>query len=104
MGHCGEGMVFSINPTANMTEAMFIAKAQSMNGTMTMTSATVKATTMMTMTTTHATTTTSVAVATPSLVQGTGTIIGGQCNCACLCGVTAFPAGDGIGAFGGLSG
>ena len=44
------------------------------------------------------------AMATPSLVQGTGTIVNGMCNCACLCGVNAFPAGDGIGSFGGLSG
>ena len=112
-------MVFSINPTANMTEAMFIQKAMMENGTMATTITTVKPTTMMTtmttvkpttmttmmtaMTTSH-TTTTTMALATPSLVQGTGTIVNGMCNCACLCGVNAFPAGDGIGSFGGLSG
>ncbi|MCJ1315270.1 hypothetical protein MMC15_000586 [Xylographa vitiligo] len=119
---CGMGMVFSVNPTANMTEAMFIQKAMMENGTMTTTLATVKPTTMTTMmttmitshtttamttmttmTTSHATSTT-MAMATPSLVQGTGTIVNGMCNCACLCGVNAFPAGDGIGSFGGLSG
>ncbi|MCJ1403148.1 hypothetical protein MMC11_006371 [Xylographa trunciseda] len=117
VGVCGMGMVFSINPTANMTEAMFIQKAMMENGTMTTTMTTVKPTTMMTsmttvkptttmttMTTSHATTTTTMAMATPSLVQGTGTIVNGMCNCACLCGVNAFPAGDGIGSFGGLSG
>ncbi|MCJ1283411.1 hypothetical protein MMC26_002739 [Xylographa opegraphella] len=132
MGTCGMGMVFSVNPTANMTEAMFIQKAMMENGTMTSTMSTVKPTTMMsTMTTSHSTTTmsmsrptttmttmttsratatmttshaTTMAMATPSLVQGTGTIVNGMCNCACLCGVNAFPAGDGIGSFGGLSG
>ncbi|MCJ1388290.1 hypothetical protein MMC18_001136 [Xylographa bjoerkii] len=108
---CGMGMVFSVNPTANMTEAMFIQKAMMENGTMTTTMTTVKPTTMTTMTTmmttmttSHATTTTTMAMATPSLVQGTGTVVNGMCNCACLCGVNAFPAGDGIGSFGGLSG
>ncbi|MCJ1420571.1 hypothetical protein MMC32_006929 [Xylographa parallela] len=117
---CGMGMVFSVNPTANMTEAMFIQKAMMENGTMTTTITTVKpttmttmmttmttshaTTTMTTMTTSHATTATTMAMATPSLVQGTGTIVNGMCNCACLCGVNAFPAGDGIGSFGGLSG
>ncbi|MCJ1290488.1 hypothetical protein MMC34_002026 [Xylographa carneopallida] len=123
VGVCGMGMVFSVNPTANMTEAMFIQKAMMENGTMTTTMTTVKPTTMTTMTTSHSATTmtttshststmttmttshsTTMAMATPSLVQGTGTIVNGMCNCACLCGVNAFPAGDGIGSFGGLSG
>ncbi|MCJ1473074.1 hypothetical protein MMC13_001724 [Lambiella insularis] len=98
MGHCGEGMVFTINPTANMTQAMFMSKAQALNGTKTST------TMAMAPTTLHTTTSMPTSMPTPSLVQGTGTIVNGMCECACLCGVNAYPAGDGIGSFGGLSG
>jgi hypothetical protein len=39
-----------------------------------------------------------------SIVPGTGMVNNGQCSCDCLCGVNAFPAGDGIGMIGGMPG
>lgn len=101
-GHCGKGMVFSINPTANKTQADFQAMAIQQNGT-------ASATTPAILGGTASATTVSVAAATASsgtVVAGTGTInTGGACDCSCLCGVAAFPnALQGIGGFGGMSG
>jgi len=104
-GHCGKGMTFSINPTANKTQAMFQQMAIAQNGTGTASSIT-------------GGTASSVSVAPPaatsisssssgSMVSGSGTInTGGACECACLCGTAAFPnaAIQGVAAFGGLSG
>ena len=39
-----------------------------------------------------------------TLASGTGTQQGGECSCSCLCGVAAFPAGVGMGSFGGMPG
>ncbi|KAI4169629.1 MAG: hypothetical protein LQ343_005568 [Gyalolechia ehrenbergii] len=39
-----------------------------------------------------------------SMVVGSGNMNGGQCSCSCLCGTAAFPAGAGIGMWGGYSG
>jgi hypothetical protein len=39
-----------------------------------------------------------------SIVPGMGTMSNGQCSCDCLCGVNAFPLGDGIGMMGGMPG
>jgi len=92
--HCvADGMVFTINPTANMSEAAFIARAKSFGTTTTTAIAKPTATAMV-----------STIAATPSIVAGTGTIVNGQCTCACLCGTNAFPQFAGVGAFGGLSG
>jgi len=109
-------MVFSINPTANKTQAMFKQQAIALNGTGTPSvitggSATVAA----------APAGTTVATAAPApppsaatgtsgatgLTSGTGSLnSGGECECSCLCGVAAFPnpAVQGIGAIGGMSG
>lgn len=106
VGHCGEGMTFSINPTANKTQAMFQQMAIAQNGTGStagiVASASSAATTLAT---------SPAALATPgsagTMVSGTGTdASGGACTCSCLCGAAAFPnaAIQGLAAFGGISG
>ncbi len=108
-------MTFSINPTANKTQAMFQQMAVAQNGT--------GATAVIaggSGTGTGSSTTVSVAnsAATQSvssgstsssgtLTTGTGSFDStGSCQCSCLCGVASFPnaAVQGIGAFGGLPG
>lgn len=46
------------------------------------------------------------AAAPPSMAQGTGNNVNGACACSCLCGPGSFPnaAVQGVGAFGGVSG
>jgi hypothetical protein len=103
-------MTFSINPTANKTQAMFQQMAIAQNGTGTtavIAGGTASTTLATTATTVAAAATTTASVNSGTMVSGTGTInTGGACECSCLCGVAAFPnaAVQGIGAFGGLSG
>jgi len=118
-GHCGKGMTFSINPTANKTQAMFEQMAIAQNGTGT--AAAIVGGTPNTAATTLSTASVSAATevssgssgsldnnsgSTVTIATGTGTNVGGACNCACLCGTAAFPSSavQGIGAFGGMSG
>lgn len=101
-GHCGKGMVFSVNPTADKSQATFKSAAISINGTSTDTSSAAGSSAA-------AVAATSVAVApaaSASVVQGSGTLVngGGACDCSCLCGVNAFPANAGLGMFGGVGG
>lgn len=109
-GHCGKGMTFSINPTANKTQAQFQQMAIAQNGTGTtavIAGGTASTTTLATTATTLAAAATSTSVNSGTMVSGSGTInTSGACECSCLCGVAAFPnaAVQGIGAFGGLSG
>jgi len=111
-GHCGKGMTFSINPTANKTQAMFEQMAIAQNGTGMVApiaggAAAGGSTTTIATAAPAATTATAAAAGSTVLTQGTGTInTGGSCECSCLCGVAAFPnaAVQGIGAFGGMSG
>ncbi|KAL8703078.1 MAG: hypothetical protein Q9201_003740 [Fulgogasparrea decipioides] len=152
--HCGKGMTFSINPTAEKTQTTFMQMAMQQNGTaaagaMGMGSST--ASSMMTAATSMpaaaappppsaASPPPAAAVTSPtyspppppqqaaaappasmpapaaapapqnmaaagsSMVQGSGTMSNGQCSCSCLCGTAAFPAGAGIGMYGGFSG
>jgi hypothetical protein len=102
-------MTFSINPTANKTQAEFqqMAIAQNGTGTTAVIAGGTASTTLATTATTLAAAATSTSVNSGTMVSGTGTInTGGACECSCLCGVAAFPnaAVQGIGAFGGLSG
>ncbi|KAI4104131.1 MAG: hypothetical protein LQ339_003984 [Xanthoria mediterranea] len=39
-----------------------------------------------------------------NMIAGSGTMANGQCSCSCLCGVGAFPAGAGVGMYGGFGG
>jgi len=97
-GHCGLGMTFSINPTANKTQADFQALAIQQNGT----------------TATGAPPATSSAVAAPpstsssasGLTTGSGTLnTDGSCSCAVVCaqGSIPNPAAQGLNSFGGMA-
>jgi len=118
-GHCGKGMTFSINPTANKTQAMFEQMAIAQNGTGTASpitggtassvappASTSVAESVAAAPPPAATSSAAVSVSTSgSVASGTGTLNGGACECSCLCGTAAFPlAAQGVGAFGGMSG
>lgn len=116
-GHCGKGMVFSINPTAEKTHAMFKEKAIADNG---------KGTLPPIVGGPPAAAPPAPPAAAPSgappsnvvapppaqtqpgngMATGIGQINNGQCTCSCLCGVASFPqpALQGRGAWGGMSG
>jgi plastocyanin len=101
-GHCGMGMVFAINPTAEESFDAFRVAAMAQNGTGAST-ATASA---------SGTSSSSSAVAVASqgtsaaVVLGTGVLSNSKaaCSCACLCGSADFPAGAGVGAVGGVGG
>ena len=99
-GHCGKGMVFSINPTATKTQADFQMMAIQQNGTSTTTTAISTTTTMASM----MTTTMAAPPSVTSVVTGSDTSGSGECSCQCLCGVDSFPSGTGLNSFGGFSG
>lgn len=113
-GHCGQGMVFSINPTAAKSQAAFESAAKAQNGTAAAggmgagAAASSASATSGSAATSSAATSSVAAVAaatSASVATGTGTLTsGGACSCSCLCGVADFPAGAGIGAMGGMGG
>ncbi|PSS27198.1 hypothetical protein M430DRAFT_130471 [Amorphotheca resinae ATCC 22711] len=114
-GHCGKGMTFSINPTANKTQAMFQQMAIAQNGTGSASAITGGSTSSVAApppaVTSSAASSSSGSMSSGSssgsMVSGSGTLNGaGACECSCLCGTAAFPnaAVQGVGAFGGMSG
>ncbi|RAO64061.1 uncharacterized protein BHQ10_000073 [Talaromyces amestolkiae] len=111
-GHCGEGMVFSINPTAAKSQDAFLSAAKAQNGTATAagTGAGAAAASSSGSATSGSTATSSVAAVAAAtsgsvVAAGTGTLTsGGACSCSCLCGAAAFPAGAGLNAMGGWGG
>ncbi|RDW91463.1 hypothetical protein BP5796_02628 [Coleophoma crateriformis] len=103
-GHCGKGMVFSINPTANKTQQMFQSMAIAQNGTGS--TAAIQGGAAKASSTASASTAAATSGST-GMTSGTGTLASnGACSCSCLCGVAAFPnaAIQGVAAFGGMSG
>jgi hypothetical protein len=104
-GHCGKGMVFSINPSTDKTQADFKQLAIKQNGTALSTAVIVGGPAAATTVSVAAPAATTAAGA-GTMVAGSGTVVvGGACSCSCLCGVESFPnAAQGLGAFGGLSG
>ncbi|TVY50029.1 putative GPI-anchored cupredoxin [Lachnellula occidentalis] len=109
-GHCGKGMVFSVNPTANKTQAMFAQMAIAQNGTGTATGITggssAAAAAAAPASSSSSSSSSASSGSSGSMVSSQGTLnSGGACTCACLCGVASFPsAAQGVGAFGGMSG
>jgi hypothetical protein len=116
--HCGKGMTFSINPTANKTQEMFKEMAIAQNGTgktaaivatappmasTTMASAMASSTTEMAM---PATTSSSSSSGSGMISQGSGSMnSAGECSCSCFCGVSNYPSNvQGLMGFGGMSG
>ncbi|KAH6674570.1 Cupredoxin [Halenospora varia] len=112
-GHCGKGMAFSINPTADKSQEMFKQMAIAQNGTGA-TAVIVGGQASATSAAAAPPATNAAAPPAPvqssaagTMVGGTGTnTAGGACACSCLCGTAAFPnaAVQGVGAFGGMSG
>ncbi|KAI1373736.1 Cupredoxin [Hypoxylon crocopeplum] len=109
-GHCGKGMTFSINPTAEKTQAIFQSMAIAQNGTGDGSAITGNATESAGSTTTavaaEPAATSSVAEMPAGVSMGSGTVEGGACVCAVTCASGSFPvaAAQGIGAFGGFGG
>lgn len=114
--HCGKGMVFAINPTLEKNFDTFKAAAISINGTAAATATTTTdaaATAVGTVTlvagssaaaVTTSLVTDAVATATAAPIVAGWNEGGASCQCACFCGVSAYPSGDGIGAYGGYGG
>ncbi|PNY27845.1 Uncharacterized protein TCAP_02215 [Tolypocladium capitatum] len=123
-GHCGKGMVFSINPTAAKTQAMFQSMAIAQNGTGAGTpitgganppaanppAANPPASAPAKAPASSATSPAGVAQPTGAaggvVAPGQGKIgADGSCNCVASCAPGAFPAqAQGVGAFGGMGG
>lgn len=127
MGHCGKGMTFSINPTAEKTQAMFQAKAIQQKGNGAGSAITGNGTESEGAAGDAAPTSTPVASPTElpaggadagagagtetgsaggAVQTGTGELIAGACVCAVTCSGGSFPAANvqGIGNFGGVPG
>ncbi|KAF8544055.1 Cupredoxin [Trichophaea hybrida] len=116
--HCGTGMVFAINPTAEKSFQKFQAMAIAQNGTgaappppppVGTGGAGGGAAVTLTVDNSGLPPPEATATAAPpaQTVIAPGWNNRGNpavCNCACFCGVAAFPAGDGVGAYGGYSG
>ncbi|KAI1799303.1 Cupredoxin [Daldinia bambusicola] len=107
-GHCGKGMTFSINPTAEKSQAMFQAMAIQQNGTGAGSAITGNATEPAVAAPAASATesATASAPAPPGVTQGMGTVENGACVCAVQCSTGSFPvnAAQGAGAFGGFAG
>lgn len=110
-------MTFSINPTADKTQAMFQGMAIAQNGTGTVAPiaggvasaappAAPAATNAVAPPAAQAPAAAApAAAAPPAMAVGQGTTQGSVCSCSCLCGVAAFPlAAQGVGMIGGMSG
>jgi len=123
--HCGKGMVFSINPTAEKTHAQFKEKAMSQNGAppagappaaAPASGAPAPGGTLPPIlggpppaqgaAPTNGAQPPSQTQPGSGMATGIGQVNNGQCTCSCLCGVASFPnpALQGRGAFGGMSG
>lgn len=104
------GMVFSINPTASKTQAMFKTMAVAQNGTgiqSAIQGGTPSDSGSGTAAASAVSSPAAAAAAAPSVASGMGSTAGdGTCSCSCLCGQAAFPeaAMQGVGMFGGMSG
>ena len=104
-GHCGMGMVFSINPTADKSMDAFTTAAKAQG--MAMAAAPAPAPPASTMPAAMATQTAQSGAA-PSGTAMTGVVPGmmdAKGSCSCFCGVGAFPAAEqGVGMMGGYPG
>ncbi|KAI1182332.1 Cupredoxin [Nemania serpens] len=113
-GHCGKGMVFSINPTAAKTQAMFQAMAIQQKGQGASSAITGNATESAGSNsgsnngaaTDAASSATQTAAAGSAIQTGTGQLVAGACVCAVTCGAGSFPnmQAQGVGSFGGVPG
>ncbi|OKL59243.1 hypothetical protein UA08_05730 [Talaromyces atroroseus] len=107
-GHCGMGMVFAINPTAEESFEAFRVAAMEQKDIGTTSNST--STTTVSASASNGSSS-AVAVAAQgtneaAVVLGTGILSKSKsaCSCACLCGSANFPDGAGVGAVGGVGG
>ncbi|KAI0142396.1 Cupredoxin [Hypoxylon sp. NC0597] len=105
-GHCGKGMTFSINPTAEKTQAMFQAMAIQQNGDGAGSAITGNATETASSSAVAAPPAATSDASTGSISMGSGTVQNGACVCAVTCSQGSFPAvaAQGVDAFGGFAG
>ncbi|KAI5862355.1 Cupredoxin [Durotheca rogersii] len=102
--HCGRGMTFSINPTAEKSQALFQAKAIQQNGNGDGSAITGNATSSA-VTAAPAATATGAVTLPDGINVGQGVIENGACVCAVSCSPGSFPvAAQGVGSFGGMAG
>lgn len=101
--HCGQGMVFSINPTAEKTHAQFQANAIAAKGKGAGSGITGNGTVAATSSAAPAATESGVA---SNIATGNGAMETGACVCAVTCSMDGgYPAqAQGIGAYGGFAG
>ncbi|KAI1633947.1 hypothetical protein F4809DRAFT_652242 [Biscogniauxia mediterranea] len=108
-GHCGKGMVFSINPTADKTQAMFQAAAIAQKGQGAGSAITGNTTASAAAGAGAAASSAAAAggaAQASNVLTGAGAIQTGACVCAVTCGAGSFPAvaAQGLGNFGGIAG
>ncbi|KAK6358820.1 hypothetical protein TWF696_000002 [Orbilia brochopaga] len=110
--HCGKGMTFAINPTAEKSFEQFRSMAIAQNGTDTATppvgvptdAVAPVASDTVTLVAGNPSATNTAQVGVATTVIGTGNGAGGACQCQCFCGVAAYPSGLGINNYGGMPG
>ncbi|KAI1506543.1 Cupredoxin [Biscogniauxia marginata] len=105
-GHCGKGMTFSINPTAEKSQALFQAAAIAQKGQGAGSAITGNATASAAAGVESAVATASETALASNILTGAGSIQTGACVCAVTCGTGSFPAVavQGLGNFGGIAG
>ncbi|KAI0513220.1 Cupredoxin [Xylaria bambusicola] len=114
-GHCGKGMVFSINPTAEKSQALFQSMAIQQKGQGAGSAITGNATSSAIASDVASTPVASATEAAGGATEtgaagaiqtGEGQLVAGACVCAVVCGAGSFPAvnAQGIGNFGGVPG
>lgn len=108
--HCGTGMTFSVNPTAEKSQALFQAKAIQQKGKGTGSAITGNGTAVVSSPAGEAASASATATASGAagaVETGSGAVEAGACVCAVTCStVEGFPAAQaqGLGAFGGFAG
>ncbi|KAI1266113.1 Cupredoxin [Xylariaceae sp. FL1019] len=114
-GHCGAGMTFSINPTADKSQSAFQAAAIAQNGQGTGSAITGNATSSagassaasaVASATSVASGGSATSAASGAVASSTGVLTAGACVCAVTCGTGSFPAvnAQGLSNFGGFAG
>ncbi|KAI9785705.1 MAG: hypothetical protein M1839_008722 [Geoglossum umbratile] len=100
--HCGKGMVFAINPTQDKSFETFKSMAIQQNGTASVTTGATASATSTAVTLVAAPP--GAATSAPIAIGAGQAANGNTCVCQCLCAVGQFPAGAGLGSYGGFPG
>ncbi|KAI0147812.1 Cupredoxin [Xylariaceae sp. FL1272] len=105
-GHCGTGMTFSINPTAEKSQSAFQAAAIAQNGQGAGSAITGNSTSSAGASSASSAVASATSAASGAVASATGTLEAGACICAVTCGTGSFPAvaAQGLSNFGGFAG